>query len=772
MFSWHRFFPALIEAGYDVVAMDAPGFGRSDGAAGQANLWRADDAELVLDILNLFHPEPNSVFVLGQCMGAAMTMRAFKLASHSADTSPFANAFVFHNATIGTWVPEFEEAVASSNAKVMAWHEVDSDHMREAVCYKNLTRLQKLHPKSVEFFDNDRLRSSDPGSPLILPTDLSPPLPPPRLSRTSDNTVSFKVPTPEIVTRVVNFFNRPLTKKEEWKAPTNVTALEDKNFEASSRFKVFVRVRPLLPREAEGRTCVAVQSETDVEVDKKRFKFSRVLGQESTEANLHNTADEVITGALTNPDKNGVIFAYGQTGSGKTFTISQLMERIKVHAPDDITLRYIQVYNDEIYDMFRSNLKIPSLKAATALALDSSDDVLAVVEDANSAHRTTSATQMNEHSSRSHSLLYIDAKGGGTLCVVDLAGSERVRRSRATGKSLKEATEINTSLLALIRVLNSTIDPKAKHVPTRDCKLTKLIAPVFLDKTCSASLYACISPAEDSRSETTSTLKFAAGSTFVGAKRKRRKQATKWKKSFSGEERDELAENFEKNDAELQVDGALVDISSGSGTTIFTRGLRAPRLDEPVTTLLLLHYYGGACRDDGSAACWDTDDLRQYHEALIEVGVNARILVPDIPGHGRSPGPAPPSTPEKKPLSHFVSDVMVPLLDYFGCDERTVCHGFDWGGGCAVALAQTVPYRVKGVVAHNASYRLEDGQREDLSWTKLVPHRAAVWTESIWHSKVKAALVGKQLGVKFTKVKGELKVMEETVRVVRLVGEG
>ena len=205
---------------------------------------------------------------------------------------------------------------------------------------------------------------------------------------------------------------------------------------------------------------------------------------------------------------------------------------------------------------------------------------------------------------------------------------------------------------------------------------------------------------------------------------------------------------------------------------IFTRGLRAPRSKDPVTNVLLLHYYGGACRDDGSAACWDADDLKQYHEALTEAGVNARILVPDIPGHGRSRGPAPPSTPEKDHLSKFVFKTLVPFLDHFGCDERTVCHGFDWGGGCAVALAQSLPHRVNGLVAHNSSYRLQDGQREDLSWTKLVPHRAALWTESMWHSKVKATLIGKQLGVKFTKMKGELKVMEETVKVARLVSEG
>ena len=104
------------------------------------------------------------------------------------------------------------------------------------------------------------------------------------------------------------------------------------------------------------------------------------------------------------------------------------MQRVSFHAQTEVILRYIQVYNDNIYDMFRSNLKLPNLNAATTLALDSNDDLCSLVEEANEAHRATIATMMNEQSSRSHSLLYINASGGGTLCVVDLAGSERVRR--------------------------------------------------------------------------------------------------------------------------------------------------------------------------------------------------------------------------------------------------------------------------------------------------------------------------------------------------------
>ena len=50
---WGRFFAPLHRAGFRVVALDAPCFGRSSGPTGQANLWRADDAELVMRVVKV-----------------------------------------------------------------------------------------------------------------------------------------------------------------------------------------------------------------------------------------------------------------------------------------------------------------------------------------------------------------------------------------------------------------------------------------------------------------------------------------------------------------------------------------------------------------------------------------------------------------------------------------------------------------------------------------------------------------------------------------------
>lgn len=76
--SWAAFFPSLIRAGYSVVTIDAPGFGQSSGAAGQANLWRTRDAFLVIRLLEAFGCGPRRpATIFAQCMGGAMFLRAF-----------------------------------------------------------------------------------------------------------------------------------------------------------------------------------------------------------------------------------------------------------------------------------------------------------------------------------------------------------------------------------------------------------------------------------------------------------------------------------------------------------------------------------------------------------------------------------------------------------------------------------------------------------------------------------------------------------------------
>jgi hypothetical protein len=54
-------------------------------------------------------------------------------------------------------------------------------------------------------------------------------------------------------------------------------------------------------------------------------------------------------------------------------------------------------------------------------------------------------------------------------------GSERANKTGATGGRLKEGIKINMSLTALGNVISALVDPKSKHVPYRDSKLTRML---------------------------------------------------------------------------------------------------------------------------------------------------------------------------------------------------------------------------------------------------------------------------------------------------------
>ena len=108
-------------------------------------------------------------------------------------------------------------------------------------------------------------------------------------------------------------------------------------------------------------------------------------------------------------------------------------------------------------------------------------------------NRSVGATLMNADSSRSHSIFTISLERcdtvegqegsglrAGKLNLVDLAGSERQGKTGATGDRLKEATKINLSLSALGNVISALVDGKAKHIPYRDSKLTRLLQVSYL----------------------------------------------------------------------------------------------------------------------------------------------------------------------------------------------------------------------------------------------------------------------------------------------------
>jgi kinesin family protein C2/C3 len=184
-------------------------------------------------------------------------------------------------------------------------------------------------------------------------------------------------------------------------------------------------------------------------------------------------------------------------------------DEVKEEVEFSFTLKVgmLEIYNDEIYDLLATSgatvqekkdeamraggkssleirrdkdgrVEVPNL---TKEAVTNIKEVMLLLKRGNS-NRATAATDMNEHSSRSHMVLSVDVESGlgqssmnkGTLYLVDLAGSERVRKSNVEGENLKEAGFINKSLAALGNVMEA-LDRRASHVPFRDSKLTSLL---------------------------------------------------------------------------------------------------------------------------------------------------------------------------------------------------------------------------------------------------------------------------------------------------------
>lgn len=135
-------------------------------------------------------------------------------------------------------------------------------------------------------------------------------------------------------------------------------------------------------------------------------------------------------------------------------------------------------------------------------------------------NRHTGETKMNRESSRSHSLFVITIETSeigpdnqphyrvGKLNLVDLAGSERQSKTESTGDRLKEATNINKSLLTLGIVITALVDGQSSHIPYRDSKLTKLLQE-SLGGNSKTVMIANIGPADWNFDETISTLRYA-----------------------------------------------------------------------------------------------------------------------------------------------------------------------------------------------------------------------------------------------------------------------
>ncbi|KAF8072828.1 Kifc3 [Scenedesmus sp. PABB004] len=328
--------------------------------------------------------------------------------------------------------------------------------------------------------------------------------------------------------------------------------LHDQVVELKGNIRVIARVRPMLEKEhATGGSADPAVRPLDADTvcvalpgaPPREYEFDRVLGPGDSQAQVFDEVSGLVTSSLDG--FNACILAYGQTGSGKTHTIEgppadpgvnsrALAELFRAAAERKGQVTYslsasvLEIYNEQIIDLLAGSkdsgdkldvkegpggLFVPGLRVEPVLACE---DVGALLQKAKQ-HRSTFATNMNEHSSRSHQVLtvYIAAtdlvKGASwasRLHLIDLAGSERVSRSGAEGERLREAAAINRSLSALGDVV-AALQARAAHVPYRNSKLTRLLED-SLGGSAKTLVVCCVSPAAENAGESRCSLEFAA----------------------------------------------------------------------------------------------------------------------------------------------------------------------------------------------------------------------------------------------------------------------
>ncbi|UJR36499.1 hypothetical protein I4U23_029220 [Adineta vaga] len=328
--------------------------------------------------------------------------------------------------------------------------------------------------------------------------------------------------------------------------------------------RVVVRCRPMSEKEQESgcdrvvnidgqhrqisiRRPMTDLSQRNTGEDAHNFYFDAVYDWNSKQRDVYEQTarplvDSVIEGF------NGTIFAYGQTGTGKTFTMEGVRSQVELrgiipssfaHVFDSIAhttsrqflvrASYLEIYNESIRDLLskdqnkrlqlqehpKEGVHVHDLSSFITKNMQEIEHVMTT----GNLNRSTGATNMNEHSSRSHAIFIITVESSevgvdgqahirvGKLNLVDLAGSERQAKTGSTGERFKEATNINLSLSVLGNVISALVDGSS-HVPYRDSKLTRLLQN-SLGGNSKTIMIATLGPADYNYEESLTTLRYA-----------------------------------------------------------------------------------------------------------------------------------------------------------------------------------------------------------------------------------------------------------------------
>lgn len=306
-------------------------------------------------------------------------------------------------------------------------------------------------------------------------------------------------------------------------------------------------------------TAVIIRASQDDAAALKRFTFHRVFPPTSTQSELYeHYAKEAVAASFEG--YHGVLFVYGQTGSGKTYTICNGSEKpqdqgmlqqslldvwSRIEQDKEFeyncAVSYVEIYNEAISDLLAekgddNKVRLQSGQYGEVTMLNETTG--APIEHHVSSYAETLGcftrgvslkqmrkTDMNATSSRSHTIFTLsiekaqrvagaNGSGGtrltalkGKLILCDLAGSERASKTGAEGAALKEANNINTSLLVLGNVVKALTEKKAQHAPFRESKLTRILQ-YSLSGNGKTAIVVNVSPSDDNTQESIGAIGF------------------------------------------------------------------------------------------------------------------------------------------------------------------------------------------------------------------------------------------------------------------------
>ena len=283
-----------------------------------------------------------------------------------------------------------------------------------------------------------------------------------------------------------------------------------------------------------------------------KYNFTEIFWTSVDNQEIYEKVCKQSIQELFSMHKNALIFVYGITNSGKTYTvngnmktpgilqlslISLFKEYKKLKENNDcwqLSCTYIEIYNEEVFDLLskdRKKIKIVGggnkfySQGNIIKTIDSVQDFTEALNTGEN-NRTKAETNANPYSSRSHSIFRVELsyqdKDGFcfiepvSLCIVDLAGAERVSKSGVIGTNLKEAGNINSSLLVLKKCFDAMeansrtnmVDKKI-IVPVRESKLTMLFKEYFAAHQ-NISVICTINPDRNELMDIRSVLNFGA----------------------------------------------------------------------------------------------------------------------------------------------------------------------------------------------------------------------------------------------------------------------